>query len=288
MTKRTLTLYLVTRDLDEPYTVLLRKACRARGVRFVVVDPTNFDYTHPPKLDAYSLLYRPDIEWTRSVERFLVRPNTTTFYKSYERALTSYPGSYVVLRKADIPTPKTIDHVSADRTLLERYVKYLGGFPIILKATGLSHGVGVIKVDSSTALYSLVDYLTRNDQHVIMREFVDTNRHARLIVVGNRVVDSIEYKAPRGDFRTNVGKAPKVKPKKFSKAIEATAVQSVHAMGLEFGGVDIVMDSHGRHYVLEVNFPAFFPRAQHITGTDIAGYMVDFLIDKNIRTRQDN
>ncbi|KKQ44614.1 MAG: hypothetical protein US63_C0025G0019, partial [Candidatus Moranbacteria bacterium GW2011_GWC2_37_8] len=48
----------------------------------------------------------------------------------------------------DITMPKTLNLFSRDRDLLQKYVEFLGGFPIIIKSLGGSHGVGVMKIDS--------------------------------------------------------------------------------------------------------------------------------------------
>ena len=112
----------------------------------------------------------------------------------------------------------------------------------------------------------------------MIRQFIPVTTSARLIVLGGKVVDSIEYRAPKNDFRSNVG-VPNVKPKKFAKGIEETAIKAVDALDLEFGGVDILI--HGdKHYLTEVNCPCFFARAQNSTGTDIASLMIDYLHNK--------
>ena len=100
-------------------------------------------------------------------------------------------------------------------------------------------------------------------------------------MLGNKVIDSIEYTALKDDFRTNIGKTPNVKPKKFSAKAEKIAVKSVKSLGLEFGGVDILVGKSGVNYVAEMNFPCFFPRCQLVTGVDIAGKMIDYLVRKS-------
>lgn len=67
----------------------------------------------------------------------------------------------------------------------------------------------------------------------------------------------------------------------FSLEVEQLAIKSVEVLGLEFGGVDIIMDAQERPYLMEVNFPCYFPRAQLLTGRDIASMMVEFLMKKS-------
>lgn len=112
-----------------------------------------------------------------------------------------------------------------------------------------------------------------------MKEYCNVTSSARLIVLGDKVIDSIEYSAPKGDFRSNEGKTPNVSQKRFSETVNEIAVQAVKALGLEFGGVDIMITDNGAK-VAEVNYPCFFPRCQMLTGTDIAGQMIKYLRDK--------
>jgi glutathione synthase/RimK-type ligase-like ATP-grasp enzyme len=53
----------------------------------------------------------------------------------------------------------------------------------------------------------------------------------------------------------------------------------VRATRLEFGGVDI-LERDGSSYLLESNFPCYYPHAQQIAGIDVAGAMVDHLLRK--------
>lgn len=267
---------------DAPKTALLEAACRVRDIPFVHVDPGAFNYVDYTAVTGGEALYRANITAGASaIERFLLGPEVVTFYRSFERALLTGPGSYVVHAKKNIPIPRTIYFVTRDRQRLRAYVDYVGGFPVVLKATGASHGMGVMKLDSWEALFSVVDYvLPRHDGPVILRQFIDGRESARLIVLGNRVVDSIAYHAPPDDFRSNEGTVPNVTPQRFAAAVEKLAVQAVRVLGLEFGGVDVLLGEGSAMYVTEVNFPCNFARAQQLTGVDIAGQMVDYLVAK--------
>jgi ribosomal protein S6--L-glutamate ligase len=114
----------------------------------------------------------------------------------------------------------------------------------------------------------------------VMKEYINTTSTARLIVLGDAVIDSIEYRANQDDFRSNEGHKPNVFRATFGNDVNDLAVRAVHALGLEFGGVDILL-SDTQPLVAEVNFPCFFRRCQMLTGTDISGMMVDYLVEKS-------
>lgn len=260
---------------------LLAKACVDRDIEFVEINPDTFDYTQGNPIAPGDLFYRMSILSEAGIlERSLLRDDVVTFYMGSPVVKPDLSNSFIIHAKEGIPIPKTIPHLSRDRDLLRKYSEYVGGFPLIIKVVGGSRGMGVMKVDSLASLFSVVDYVLPTAKFVIMREFIKSNTSARFVVLGDKVIDSYEYVIPPGDFRSNAASTPSVEIKKYSKEIEETAVKAVQARRLEFGGVDMIMDEQGRHYVMEVNFPFNLARAQNLTGTDVAGKMIDYLIRK--------
>lgn len=282
--------YCIVGDGKSDSINLLKKASVKRGINFIALDYKNFDFTKKYKLTNQDLLYRVAIhDDAREVEKYLINNRVVTFYASSESSI-SYGriDDYIVCQKNNIPSPKTVPFLTADRNLLKNYIKYIGNFPVIIKILGGTHGVGVMRVDSFSSLFSLADYIqsSRNSSRIIMREYIDVDYSARLIVLGNKIIDSIEYRSPKDDFRTIVAKNPIIKKKKFSKKIEDIAIKATKARKTEFSGVDILIDKDNNPYVLETNFPCYFPRCQNLTGTDIAGMMLDYLISKSKKSKR--
>jgi len=279
--------YCIAYPSNQPITELLKSACQARDIEYVEVNPAEYNYANPVLPAAGDILYRasPGQSGERAaiiLERFMMHDQVATLYQEFTRSLVgAYSNSYIFHQKAGLPIPKTINHLTRDRAQLKQYVEHLGGFPIVLKVLGGSHGVGVIQVDSLPALYSLIDYLPLASGNIIMRQFIKTNSHARLIVLGDKVIDSIKYNAPADDFRTNTGDSPAVEPYDYPADIKKLAAQSVKVLGVEFGGVDIMINDQDHPFITEVNFPCNFARSQHATGTNIAGLIVDHLMAKS-------
>jgi len=273
--------YCITRWQSTPSTSLLKEACKKKEIQFVTIDPKNFCFSdHIKDIDAPKILYRvTKSEKATTIEKYLTGKNTINFYKE-QLKIYQHLGQTLVLQRANVPIPKTIFGFSLDKMILEKEIKYLGGFPIILKTMGQSHGVGVIKIESFATLLPLLDFMNQKNHQTFLREYINTNRSARLIVLGNKVIDSIEYIAKKDDFRSNAGSEPIVNKRIFSKNIEETAIKAVKALGWDFGGVDILIDQKQKLYVTEVNLPCNFSRSQLITKTDIAGKMLDYLIKK--------
>lgn len=273
--------YCIFEDPDDSVQAL-KESCEQRGLDFVKLSPTSFDYSKPFNAEVGDLLYRVMIgKAARTLEQVTVNEKITTFHKNYQRAMASYSNVYIY-QKHNIPHPKTIPLLTNDRDLLKSFVESLGGFPVIIKALGGSHGVGVMKIDSLSSLFSVTDYLLKSPGEYVLKAFIDTNTSARLIVLGGEVVSSIRYTSHhKDDFRSNVGDILDYQAEDFGQDIEASAVAAVQALDIEFGGVDILIDeATDNHYVAEVNFPCFFPRAQQETGVDISGMMIDYLVQK--------
>jgi RimK family alpha-L-glutamate ligase len=277
-------LFCITSKSEPETNELLKASCKQRGVEFVPIYPQAFRFD-APLAARRGLLYR--VETTtqaKLVEQFmLLHADVSTFYQTPLHGITKADNvvtANMINQQHGIPMPKTYYGLPPPEGMQE-VVDRLGGFPVILKAAGGSHGVGVMRIDSLASLQSIADYLRIETRGTfILRQFIDVHASARLIVLDDQVIDSIEYRAKAGDFRTNAGADLNVATQKFPAAIERAAVEAVKVLGWEFGGVDVLMDAEGRPYVLEVNLPCFFWRCQNITGTDISGMMVEYLMRK--------
>lgn len=278
--------YLITSKGNSNITDTFVSACRKnKNINLIIVDVYGYPDKNFKKPVAGDSLYRATTTpQARQIEIELLGEGVATFYKSYRRGLhggINNAADEKIYHENGIPTPKTIFIIPKERVDLEKKLEDLNGPPYIIKVSGKQHGVGVMKVDSIESLFSVLDYLNNDDAKVMIREYIPISSSARLIVLGDKVIDSIEYQAPKNDFRSNVSD-PKVIPKKFSNEIESSAVRAVNSLDIEFGGVDILI--HGdKHFLTETNFPCYFPRAQNITGTDIAALMIDYLYQKSIK-----
>lgn len=265
----------------------LEQSCNTRGVEFVKIYANDFCYT-AYDIDNNSLLYRvsPGSQG-KSIERW-IGSNLTTLYANQLMLFHNRPSSFFIHRGNNLPSIETIPDFLSNPNLLDQYVQFLGGFPLITKLLGGSHGVGVIKVDSMESLKSLCDYFQNISEKVVLRKFIRHHKQGRLIVLGDKVIAShVNYCTL--DFRSNVGENEDRKRDSiiFPEEIQSIAVKAVHSLGLEFGGVDILFEEEtDRPYISEVNFPCYFPTTQRLTGIDIAGQMVDYLINKANRKEQ--
>nr|WP_295777629.1 hypothetical protein [Rhodoferax sp.] len=92
----------------------------------------------------------------------------------------------------------------------------------------------------------------------------------RLVVVGDRVV-AAEAQASGGEgWRV-------VNP---SLGAATMALKAARLMRVEFGSVDLLEDQDGRLVLVALDYPCDFAAQQARSGVDIAGAMVDYLVNK--------
>lgn len=281
--------YLIIRDLAKKPKHTLRmfeEAAKAKHLNLIVIESEKTRPSQLPVLTPHDLLYMAHHDATsKAIETLLLKGNPTTLYQNDSIGYYAWENvwTWTLLHdKAGLPIIPTVFDLPRDRAALQEATAELGGFPVVIKAEGGSHGVGVMIVDSAASLASVADYLrtSQPSQLFIMRKYIDYTAHARIIVLGDKVIDSIEYKRQDNDFRSNTGNEPTVSAKKFSSEVEEAAIAAVHALQLDCGGVDLLMQEDGTFYIAEVNFPCNFSRSQLTTGTDIAGTILDYLVMK--------
>jgi RimK-like ATP-grasp domain len=272
-------------DHVPPETVgLLRDACIARGIEFCLWEASSFDFRPDRRAAAGDLLYRPAVSYAaQTVERHLYVPGVADFYVMPDGVFFPFAGGLALHQRLGMSCPAAIPCHTNDPTLLRAFAERLGGPPLVVKVPGLSGGVGVMRVDSLAALFSLVDYLVAQGTATLLIAYVPDATHWRVVVVGSDAVAAYRNQVADGDFRGSPGHADEDYTDEVPAAVADLAVRAVHAERVEFGGVDILEDINGQLYLLEVNYPCYFAHAQLGAGVDVAGRMVAHLEAKAAR-----
>ncbi len=152
----------------------IKSACEKMNVEFFPLNSLTTDYSELPLLTNSDILYNAT-RGSETLETILINKEVTTFYLTSPDFVADNPDTTkysIIHNKADLPSPKTIFHISADRQLLKNYLEYMGGFPVIIKATKSTRGIGTIKIDSWQNLISTVDYLITTKDNFIIRQFI--------------------------------------------------------------------------------------------------------------------
>jgi len=262
----------------------LRKAADDRNLEVNVVETKKADYFNLPALNKGDLLYRHGLSKRGvEIERLIINDDVAHFYNDTAIAIGGRTSSYFYNVRAGLPVIKTIPLLPSVESNIQEHVDYLGGFPLIVKVMGGSVGVGVVRVDTIESLKSCLDFVRTLDSMVLLREYIPHKRQARLVVVGDEVVSSFYVKPLPDEFRTNVleNTDDNKEPFIFSEEVQKAAVEAVHSIGLQNGGVDVLFADDDSYSIPEVNFPCNFVTAQRVTEIDVAGKMVDWLMAKS-------
>jgi len=261
----------------------LKQACDTLTIQFVAINSLTADYSNLPRLTKHDLLYNA-ARGSETLETLLLNKEVTSFYIDNPDFVINNPDTtkYSILHeRANLLSPKTIFHISADRQLLKKYVDYLGGFPIIIKATGSTRGIGTMKIDSWQNLISTVDYLLTTGDKFIFRQFIKAKSGCRLMVLGDEVIAGADFAMNENDFRNAVdSKQVKYFKRSFPENLTQTAVKASQLGNVEFAGVDFLEDEAGNFYLLEINFPSGFSGLIDVCGVDIPLKMVEYLKNK--------
>jgi ribosomal protein S6--L-glutamate ligase len=186
--------------------------------------------------------------------------------------------SLQLFSRHDIGIPPTA--FARRREDLRDAIKRVGGTPVVLKLLEGTQGVGVILAESLSSAESVLDAMHSLKQNILIQAFIKESggQDIRAIVVGDRVVAAMRRTAAEGEFRSNVHRGGSTSGIDLDPEFERTAIEAAHVLGLNIAGVDL-MPSNDGPMVLEVNSSPGLKGIEAATQVDVAGAMVDFVLD---------
>lgn len=190
-----------------------------------------------------------------------------------------------LLAKAGVGIPKTI--FSRNSTDIDDLLEKIGGTPVIIKLASGTHGNGVVLAETKKAAKSVLQafYLSNDDgTNVLLQEFVkeSAGTDIRALVVGGRVIASMQRQSLDDDFRSNLHKGGAGTVTKLTEQERKMAIKAAKAMGLNIAGVDLMRSARGP-LVLEVNASPGFGIEQ-VTGRDVATAIISY-VELNAKRR---
>jgi len=184
------------------------------------------------------------------------------------------------LREAGLPTPETVvcerteDAMAAVREMLK-----LGD--VVIKPIFGSMGHGIVRVGDPDVAARVLQSLEQIRPVFYVQRAVDSGgRDVRAFIVGGRVLGAIERSAKDGDWRANVSRGGSARPFDLPPAWESLALRAAAAVGADYAGVDLLPATDGGVFVLEVNAIPGWQGLQGATGIDVAGSIVDHLLNR--------
>lgn len=163
----------------------------------------------------------------------------------------------ILFERAGIRTPETvlIAHKEGAR---EAFEKLEADFPIILKTSNGSRGVGVVWIESLKSLEAITQLLYRENEYIdlILQEYIPIEYDVRVIVVEGDVVGAMKRPVPKGDFRSNVAQGSEPITHELTDREIEESIRAAKSVGGSVTGVDFMPaeDREGESpYFIEVN-----------------------------------
>ena len=160
-------------------------------------------------------------------------------------------------------------------------IERVGGAPVIIKLLEGTQGKGVILADTINVAAAIIETLTSKSHDVLIQKFVaeSKGRDIRAFVVGDKVVAAMRRQAVGQEFRSNVHRGGITEPILLDESYAKTAVHAAQIMGLRVAGVDMLESAEGPQ-IMEVNSSPGLEGIENATGFDVAGAVIDYVVDQ--------
>lgn len=208
--------------------------------------------------------------------------------------------SYQCFVDGGVSTPRSALVTKDILEELDNVIESVGGkFPLIVKTTTGSHGVGVSVIESRRSFESVMQtyFKLKPDAEFIVQEMIDADADLRIhVLMKNQeyahhskkfksdnfeIIGQMKRNKIENDFRTNVSLGGTAEAVEITKEQQILAMKAAKAVGCVWCGVDIMEDKKtGKSYVLEVNASAGTQGIKKYAGKDVVEVIVDFIMNK--------
>lgn len=181
-----------------------------------------------------------------------------------------------------IIAPKTFEGIGYNST---EFIEYAGEnlkYPFIIKEVYGSFGQQVYLAETQQQAEIIIKKLDYKD--FIMQELIKSSwgKDIRINIVENRAVASMYRYSTVGDFRSNITLGGQMETYQPNKEQIEIAIQACSAVGVDFGGVDILFGKNDTPIVCEVNSNPHFKTTYECTKINIAKVIIEYIKRKCI------
>ena len=189
---------------------------------------------------------------------------------------------YLLFAKNKLPFPKTF--ILLDRDNVNLCLDFFEHkFPLVIKFSKTTSGIGTILIESEISFNSIIDYLLENksseySEPALIQEYIreSKGRDVRVVVLNNEVIAAVERNNSQNDFRSNISQGGKARNINLTSQQEGIAIKAVKVLGLKFGGVDLLFGKKGP-LITEVNSPCNIGFVEKKTGINITRKIIQSL-----------
>ena len=175
--------------------------------------------------------------------------------------------------------PMTFPNIGFSDLLFFEKVEEKLGYPMVIKEAFGSFGAQVYLAKSRDEALGIIK--AHESVPLVFQKFISESagRDIRINVVGHRVVSAMERRSENGDFRSNVTLGGSTLPYTPTEAESALAEAASRALGLDFGGIDILFGENGP-LLCEANSNTHFKSTYDCTGINLADLIAEHIIEK--------
>lgn len=203
--------------------------------------------------------------------------------------------TYKKLVANGVATPRTVAITPTSINKLQEKIDEIGGsFPIIMKLTRGTQGIGCSQIDSMISLKSVLQsiFAIAPKVDILLQEKINSDYDLRIHVLykgfermtpgidNYEIIGCMKRNQLAGDFRSNYSLGSTAEKGALTPDQEKLAKMAAKATGCRWCGVDLIMDSRTKQsYVIEVNSS---PGTKGITtqaGDDVVGTLMDMFKD---------
>jgi [lysine-biosynthesis-protein LysW]--L-2-aminoadipate ligase len=258
-------------------------AMEKRGIDYERLDDRaiSFDLENPEPWRAFDAVLERSISYTsglyalRLLNSFGVPTvNTAAVAEVCGDKLTTS----AMLAKAGVPQPRNVVAFTPEAALeaIEAF-----GYPVVLKPVVGSWGRLLAKINDRDAAEAVLEHKATlgSVQHSVfyIQEFIKKpGRDIRAIVIGDRVLTAMYRKSEHWITNTARGGEGELCP--ITPEIEEMCLKATAAVGGGVLAVDLIEHTERGYLVNEINHTMEFHTMQPVSGVDIAGEIVEYVV----------
>jgi len=142
-----------------------------------------------------------------------------------------------------------------------------------------SLGLGSVLVDNPDTAYQLSRSLYAFKLPIYIQRYIEKPGYdIRVFVVGDRVISAMKRVIECG-WKTNIAQGARgvaISEKDYPDAFEL-AIKAAKVLGLDYTGVDIIVDHDGNYYIIEANASPLWRGLWMATGVNAAEHIIEYL-----------
>lgn len=175
---------------------------------------------------------------------------------------------HIKLKNKNIPQPATYLPLGFNglKKILEKIKP-----PLVVKHLKKTRGRDVFRFNAQK---EVLDFFSQNKKQrpdrYLIQEWYPARSYYRVLVLGGKVLGAMERISLLRENKPKIPLAERSKKTVLTEELKKISLLAARAAGIEFGGLDIMLDKGGRLKVLEINRSPKFQRFSQITGINVA------------------